>query len=132
MGSLDAKYNLGVCYRRGLGVARNDSEAERLYRAAAERGHRSAQLALASMREQSATSEADWVEALHWYRLAADAGHPAALLSLAQLYERGRGVAADRREALVLYRQALAAGAADAEPAVLRIEAELKSPQYVA
>jgi len=31
-GNLDAHYNLGVCLRRGLGIARDDVEAQRLYR----------------------------------------------------------------------------------------------------
>jgi TPR repeat protein len=130
LGNLDAQYNLGVCLRRGLGVAQDDAEAERLYRAAALQGHRSAQLALGSLIEQHATSEADLTEAARWYRLAADAGHPSAMASLAQLYEGGRGVDADRSAALSLYRQALAAGHANAGPEVRRIEAELKNSEY--
>jgi TPR repeat protein len=129
-GNLDAQYNLGVCLRLGLGVPRDDAEAERLYSGAAQRGHRSAQLALGSLKAQSATTEAAWQEVARWYRLAADSGHPAAMASLAQLYESGRGVTVDRSAALTLYRQALAAGDADAALAVQRIEAELKNPGY--
>ena len=68
-------------------------EAERLYSAAAQQGHRSAQLALGGLKAERARTNAEWAEVAHWYRLAADAGHPAAMASLAQLYERGRGVA---------------------------------------
>ena len=38
-GNIDAEYNLGVCLRRGLGVAPDAKAAERSYRAAAERNH---------------------------------------------------------------------------------------------
>jgi TPR repeat protein len=129
-GNIDAQYNLGVCLRRGLGVARDDVEAERLYTAAAQQGHRSAQLALGSLKAQTATSEAGWQEAARWYRLAADAGHSAAVAALAQLYESGRGVTRDRAAALALHRQALAWGHADSEPDVRRIEAELRKPDH--
>jgi TPR repeat protein len=129
-GNIDAQYNLGVCLRRGLGVASDDIEAEQLYSSAARQGHRSAQLALAALKAQSATTEAGWQEAAHWYRLAADAGHPAAVVSLAQLYESGRGVERDRAAALRLYRQALAAGQVDCAREVRRLEAELSGPEF--
>jgi TPR repeat protein len=127
-GNVDAQYNLGVCLRRGLGVARDDAQAEQVYRAAALKGHRSAQLALGSLKAQTATRDEEWSESAHWYRLAAEAGHPSAMMSLAELHERGRGVAANRDAALTLYQQALAAGHAPAAAELKRLEAG--KPQY--
>jgi hypothetical protein len=125
-GNVDAQYNLGVCLRRGLGVERNDAEAERLYSAAAQMRHRSAQLALGGMKAERARSDDEWTEVAHWYRLAADSGHPSAMMALAELYESGRGLASDRSSALTLYRQALEAGRTDASAQVLRLQAQLQ------
>jgi TPR repeat protein len=51
-------------------------------------------------------------------------------VSLAELYEAGRGVALDPDAALLLYRKALDAGHTAAQPAVLRMEAALRAPEY--
>jgi TPR repeat protein len=131
-GSIDAQYNWGVCLRRGLGVARDDVKAELAYQAAAAQGHRSAQLALGSLKAQSARTDSDWQDVAHWYRLAADGGHPAAMASLAELYEIGRGVMPDRGIALTLHRKASAAGHAESAPAMKRLESELRLSDPVA
>jgi hypothetical protein len=74
----DAEYNLGVCHRRGLLTPVDLDAAEHWYRRAAAKGQASAQLALADLLRERATSEAERAEAAHWYA-AADA----ARLSLA-------------------------------------------------
>jgi TPR repeat protein len=51
-GNIDAQYNLGVCLRHGLGVQRDNAKAERLYSAAAQRGHPLAQQALSVLQRQ--------------------------------------------------------------------------------
>jgi TPR repeat protein len=127
--NVDAQYNLGVCFRLGLGVARDDVAAALYYGAAAEKGHSSAQLAFGSLKAQTAASETDWSRVVHWYRLAAEAGHPTAMLALAQLQEQGRGTPKDRAGALMLYRQARDAGLADAATNVQRLEASLRQPE---
>ena len=45
-GHSDAQYNLGVCYRNGYGVVKDDKEAVRLYTLAAQQGHSDAQINL--------------------------------------------------------------------------------------
>jgi TPR repeat protein len=84
-GNTDAEYNLGVCLRRGFGVAPDREQAERHYRSAASRGHESAQLALGDLIAENAASEAQWRDARHWYRLAADQGNAAAKARLADI-----------------------------------------------
>jgi len=126
LGNSDAQYNLGVCLRRGMGVAPDDQEAERRYTAAAKQGHPSAQLALGSMKAQTATTDQEWAEIANWYRMASEAGHPTAMLSLAQLLESGRGVPADVESALRLYQRAVGAGLSEAAAEVERVEAGMR------
>jgi TPR repeat protein len=87
-GNADAEYNLGVCLRRGLGIAVDDKAAEHFYRSAAERNHVSAQLALGDLIAQSATSDVQWLEAARWYRMAADNGNAPAKGRLLQMQAR--------------------------------------------
>jgi TPR repeat protein len=42
-GVAQAQYNLAVCYHHGTGVDRNEREAMRLYRLAADQGHTAAE-----------------------------------------------------------------------------------------
>jgi TPR repeat protein len=44
-----AQYNLGIMYRNGRGVPKNDSEAVKWYRKAADQGHSGAQYNLVFM-----------------------------------------------------------------------------------
>ena len=62
-------------YREGRGVARDDEEALRLFRRAADQGHVVAQTNLGWMYEQGRGVRRDRLEAARWYRLAADQGH---------------------------------------------------------
>ncbi len=87
-GNTDAEYNLGVCLRRGLGVIPNNKAAERHYRAAAERNHVSAQLALGDLIAERAATDAEWLEADHWYRLAAASGNNHAQARLTGVEQR--------------------------------------------
>jgi len=122
-GNLDAEYNLGVCLRRGLGVAADVEGAERSYRSAAQRNYVPAQVALADLIAERATSNAAWAEAAECFRLAAESGNPVAMTRLAQLHERGQGVRLDRQTALVLYQRAAAAGNDEAGRAARRMAA---------
>ena len=46
-GHAGALFNLGICFRDGLGVPQDLAEAARLWRQAADKGHTSAEAALA-------------------------------------------------------------------------------------
>jgi TPR repeat protein len=52
-----AQYYLGEIYQQGQSVARNDAEAEKWYRKAADQGHKSAQGALKAMEKRRSQSE---------------------------------------------------------------------------
>jgi TPR repeat protein len=58
-----AQFNLGVCYRNGIGVAKDEAEAVRLYRLAADQGDAAAQRNLGVL--AAATPGASAVRALN-------------------------------------------------------------------
>jgi TPR repeat protein len=95
-GNNDAEYNLGVCLRRGIGIPADVNAARRYYRSAALSNHVSAQLALGDLIAESATSDSDWSEAMHWYRLAAENGNTNAKARLAQVKQSRHGLDVER------------------------------------
>lgn len=93
-----AQYNLGIMYKRGLGVAVNRSEAVKWYRLAAEQGFPEAQYALGVsyfLGEGVGKNEA---EGLRLFRLAADGGFDEAQIALGLLYEDNHPVLAKESE----------------------------------
>jgi TPR repeat protein len=119
-GHADAAYNLGVCFRRGIGVDVDRDKAHELYRAAAEKGHPSAQFALGSLLVELADEES-LRQAARWYELAAAAGIPEAAFELASLYETGTGVQADLDKAIHFNTNAAQAGHTQARLALNRL-----------
>jgi TPR repeat protein len=117
-GSVDAEYNLGVCFRLGLRVARDLDMARYWYRRAALHDQPSAQIALGDLLLATANGEADQAEAARWYETAALAGVPGANLSLGRLYEQGLGVPRDLAKATACFRRAAQAGVPGAEEAL--------------
>jgi hypothetical protein len=90
-----AQYNLGVMHDQGEGVAPDDKEAVKWYRAAAAQGNAWAQFNLGNMYNQGHGVAQDYKEAVKWYRLAADQGFAQAQGNLGLMYVRGWGVAQD-------------------------------------
>jgi len=70
-GNSEAQRHLGVMYRHGLGVAHNDLQAIKWYRAAAEQGHVRAQNNLGIMYMFGMGTAPDVKEAEHWLLAAA-------------------------------------------------------------
>ena len=83
-----------------------DTEAFRLFRAAATRGLPPAMHQVGRAYDRGRGIERNIVEAGLWYRKAADAGHAPAMASLGTMYEFAEGVPMDLAEALRLYRLA--------------------------
>lgn len=78
-GDATAQYNLGVCYRDGLGVARNDAMKLALWTRAAEAGNIVAAYNVAVCHERGDGIPAMPEAALMWYRRSAREGFPAAV-----------------------------------------------------
>ena len=93
-GDASAQFNLGVMYDNGEGVLKDDAEAVRLYRLAAEQGagDASAQWRLGNMYNYGRGVPEDDAEAVRWYRLAAEQGVTSAQFDLGLMYANGRGV----------------------------------------
>ncbi|MCH7931452.1 MAG: sel1 repeat family protein [Proteobacteria bacterium] len=83
----------GVDFELGRGVMRNDVEAARWYRMAAERGYPPAQNGVARLYELGRGLPRSDVRAYKWYSLAAAAGHVTAALDRVHLAQR---MSADR------------------------------------
>jgi TPR repeat protein len=135
-GHARAQYYLGLMYLQGRGVSRDEAEAEKWFRMAAEQGDRSALASLAMMaRSQEGSKSArddkaaridkatpseeatrsDTEAAEPPERLAAERGDAQAQIKLAAMYEEGRGVAKDLAEAARWYRLAAEQGHAKAQ-----------------
>ena len=74
-GDAEAQFELGVDYRWGLGVKRDEAEAMRWYRKAADQGLAKAQYNLAIAYDGGIGVKEDTTEAVRWYRKAAEQGH---------------------------------------------------------
>jgi TonB family protein len=90
----------------GLGAAKDEVEAVRWYRKAAEAGNALGMLNLGVSYEYGRGVGKDESEAVRWYRKAAEAGEMHALTNLGFMYETGRGIGKDEAEAVRWYRKA--------------------------
>ena len=84
-GDADAQYNLGVMYDEGRGVAKDDAEAVRWYRKAADQGMASAQYNLGVMYDEGEGVTENNAEAVRWYRRAVAQGDADAKKRVAEL-----------------------------------------------
>ncbi|EGB04161.1 hypothetical protein AURANDRAFT_15423, partial [Aureococcus anophagefferens] len=91
LGDVEAMAYLGEMYQKGVGVKLDKKKAERLYRAAADRGHAVAQSSLAFL----LYSENRFEEAFRYCALAADQGHTRGELNLGFCYRAGSGTEVD-------------------------------------
>ena len=93
----DARFQgyLGSLYENGRGVAKDDNEAVRWYRKAADQGYAIAQTGLGMCYLQGKGSAKDSVEAVRWLRKAADQGDAYAQYNLGVMYDNGTGVPQD-------------------------------------
>jgi TPR repeat protein len=77
-----AQYNLGVCYRNGIGTRENFCEAFFWFLKAAHQGYARAQYNVGLYYENGMGIEKEEAQALHWYAKAAAQGYPQAQYSL--------------------------------------------------
>ncbi|MEI6818558.1 MAG: tetratricopeptide repeat protein, partial [Verrucomicrobiota bacterium] len=99
-GFAPAQFNLGLCYSKGKGVAKDAVEAAKWYRKSAEQGDADAQFNLGIFYANGKGVAKDTVEAAKWYRKAAEQGDADAQFNLGFCCENGEGVAKDEAEAV--------------------------------
>lgn len=125
LGLKEAMYNLGLMYRLGRGVMRDDVRAVSWYREAASRGHANAQNNLGFMYNHNRGGVGqDDMEAVRWYSLAARQGLADAEFNLGVMYRQGRGVDQNDAEAFRWYTRASLGGSIEARNALTRMRSE--------
>jgi hypothetical protein len=111
----DAQFSVGVCYANGAGVEKDEQEAVRWYRKAAEQGHPLAQCNLGLCLGRGSGVAQDYVEASCWLHKAAEQCDALAQRSLGIAYSNGLGVGQDHLEAAKWFRKAARQGNAEAQ-----------------
>ena len=94
-GLSEAQNNLGVMYKDGQGVQRNETEAVEWFRRAAFQGNVLAQSNLGWMFHAGRGVEQNYDSAHYWYRKAALQGHASAQNNLGLLFRDGLGIPQD-------------------------------------
>jgi len=115
-GDVAAQYKLAVRYSSGNGVTKDDAQAFKWFRKAAESGYALGQVSLGLIyREGNYGVKPDAAQAVDWFRKAADQGNAHGQSELGFMYEGGEGLPQDDREAARLYALAAAQGLAVAQ-----------------
>ena len=110
LGDVEAMECLGEAYEYGEGVKLDKKNAERLFRAAADRGDAVAQNRVASLLQ----SEERFEEAVRYWALAADQGYTSGEQGLGLCYRDGAGTEVDLGKARYWFERAAAKGDEDA------------------
>ena len=100
-----AQNELGVMYSEGEGVVKNDVEAIKWFRKAAEQNVLAAQFNLGIMYSAGRGVLKDHVKAIEWLRRSADQGFPDSQNQIGNMYNVGLGVSKNQVEAVKWYRK---------------------------
>ena len=114
-GDGDSQYGLGLLYRSGRGVGRDDGQAVEWFRKSAAQGNAKGQYGLANMYRAGRGVAQDHAQAVKWYRKAAEQGQINAQHNLGLMYFFGYGVAKDMAESYFWWIAATGAGHAPSE-----------------
>jgi len=109
----------------GPGGAKNNQEAVKWFRRAADQGYAEAQYNLGRMYAYGQGGSRDYQEAVRWYRLAADQGEAAAQYNLGYMYYLGQGVPRNYVRAYMWASLAAAQGDVDAAKGLETLEKEM-------
>lgn len=111
-----AQYNLAVMHGDGQGgLARNNQEAVRLYKLAADQGYLPAFAALGTAHATGRGVRRDDAEAVRLFKLGVEQGDPEAYNNLGKMYAEGRGgLPRDMRQATAMWRAAADQGIQEA------------------
>lgn len=94
-GDPDAQSTIAYFYAKGIHVEKDEAEAVKWYRKAAELGHVSSQFNLGLIYAKGRGVQPDPAEALKWYGLAAEGGDATAQATIANMYLNGNGAPKD-------------------------------------
>lgn len=106
-GNVDAQYKLAGLYgKKGSGLEKNDVEAVKWFRKAAEQNDRRGQSMMGVMYTNGRGVKIDYDEAMKWFRLAAAQNSAHAQYNLGYMYGVGKGVTKDAAESAKWYLKA--------------------------
>ena len=108
--NVTVQFCLGWMYANGYGVKKDEAEAVKWYRKAADQNDADAQRNLGVMYEKGRGVKKNEAEAVKWYRKAAEQGNAGGQRNLGVMYEKGRGLEKDEAEAVKWYRKAAKQG----------------------
>ena len=109
-GHMQAQYELGLLYMKGVGVGKNEKMACYWFEKAAEQGDIYAQYCLGFNYYSGKGVEKDENKCFYWINKAANKGNPSAQVKLGNYYEQGIGVSKDLRKAAEYYMKAAKQG----------------------
>lgn len=117
-GNAIAQYHLGLMYRFGKGVTRNEKLAVHWYNKAALQGNSDGQVFLGLMYANGYGVTEDSAQAVSWYTKSAEQGNVLAQYLLGNMYNLGSGVTQDYVKSHEWYLKAAMQGDADAQHSV--------------
>ncbi len=133
-GHAEAQLYLGMLYKEGKGLPKDDNESGNRFRKAAEQGSAEAQFNLGLMYFQGQGVPRDYAESVKWYRLAAKQGNGYAQANLGHMYAEGLGVPKDEVRAhawLYLAANSEDQAVADGAETLMNESAALLTPQRI-
>lgn len=124
-GEVNAQSALGDIYRKGSLAPKDDAEAAKWYRRAAEQGDAHAQFNLGALAMAGRGVAQDDLEAVTWFRRAAEQGDALAQFNLGTMLFNGRGAPQDYVEACMWFNVAASRGTQMAASTRDRIEKQM-------
>ena len=113
-GNHEAQYRIGLMYRDGVGISKDDKEAAYWFRKAASNGHVESEYEIGLCFLQGRGVLQDMRVGAEWLWRAADNGHARSALYVARMYRDGKGMNKDLRKALRYMRLAAESGEEEA------------------
>ena len=104
LGDDRAQYNLGIIYKKGLGVTANDNEAFRWLFLSADQGNILANYALGNAYSKGEGINKNYLLAFKSYKYASLRGHPMARLNIGNMYFNGLGIKKNYPKAYLWWR----------------------------
>ncbi len=106
----DDQFKVGLMYKKGCGVTKNDQEAIKWFIKAAEQGHKKAQLNLGLMYKKGCGVTKNDQEAVKWLKRSAKQGHMHSQGLLGWMYKNGCEIPKDGKKAVKWYVRAAEQG----------------------
>ena len=123
-GDAEAQFYLGLLYRNGEGVEKDDRTALMWFTESAKQGYLNAQYNTGIMYMEGRGVAVSKIDAFKWWELAAQRGHAPSQYNLGVLYAYGIATGKDVAKAIDLWQRAAAQGNAEARAVLHRVYSE--------